>query len=99
MRNSFQDIPEMNKLIFCTYNEQYTETRDKPCASGTNQSLSSAWEQALHLLRAKRAARERVSFRVVLSRDFSHTRKWRACSQVGLLFALNVILNLCNDES
>ena len=30
---------------------------------------------------------------------FRDTRKWRACSQAGLLFALSVILNLCNDES
>lgn len=30
---------------------------------------------------------------------FRDTRKWRACLQAGLLFALSVFLNLCNDES
>lgn len=30
---------------------------------------------------------------------YHNTSKWRACSQAGLLFPLNVTLNLCNDDS
>ena len=100
VRNSFQDIPEMKNTHFSVHTMNSTRKLEvnlaqvvqiKVCHQSGSKLLIYGEQSELQKNAFPFAWCSRVTIR--------DTRKWRACSQAGLLFALSVIVNLCNGES